>query len=254
MATAVGAIPSAGEIPQNGGLNGTSQKAAEDCGCDGPEAPVVVTDNAPTVSDLETIGELPVQDASGKEYKFSEIYGDPSAERHFVVFIRHFFCGVSSCASCNCILPANGLQNCREYIRALCSSIPPSSLSSNTKLTIIGCGSHELISRYIKETNCVYPLYTDQSQELYKALNLVRSLELGKKPEYIKTSFSTLIVSGIMDGLKTGRHALKGGDFAQVGGEFLFVKKEGKWEVQWCHRMKTTRDHTEMRELKKLLG
>lgn len=47
---------------------------------------------------------------------------------------------------------------------------------------------------------------------------------------------------------------LKGGDSWQVGGEFLFVKKGENWEVEWCHRMKTTRDHTEMGELKKVLG
>ncbi len=44
--------------------------------------------------------------------------------------------------------------------------------------------------------------------------------------------------------------ALKGGDQKQVGGEFLF---EGG-EVRWCHRMRNTRDHVEVPELREVLG
>lgn len=88
--------------------------------------------------------------------------------------------------------------------------------------------------------------------------------------------------------LKGGK-ALRGGDYHQVGGEFLFepttssevgspisspgeeaekklgdVKKgeEGMLEignvmekhVTWCHRMKNTRDHAEIPELREVLG
>lgn len=43
---------------------------------------------------------------------------------------------------------------------------------------------------------------------------------------------------------------LRGGDFRQVGGEFLF--ENGK--VTWCHRMRNTRDHAEIPDLRKHLG
>jgi hypothetical protein len=145
-------------------------------------------------------------------------------------------------------------QNCREYVIALSTSIPPSSLPPSTKVTIIGCGSHELISRYAQGSKCAYPLYVDPTQSLYKALNLARTMEPGQKPEYIKRSMLGGSIGSIIDGIKSGRRATKGGDFWQVGGEFLFVTKEGKWEVEWCHRMKFTRDHTEMEELKKVIG
>ena len=43
---------------------------------------------------------------------------------------------------------------------------------------------------------------------------------------------------------------LKGGDFWQVGGEFIIESGE----VTWCRRMRNTRDHAEMPEIKRLLG
>jgi len=80
-------------------------------------------------------------------------------------------------------------------------------------------------------------------------------LQLGdKKPEYVKQSMFTGVMTSVFDALKTGRKATKGGDWWQVGGEFLFVKEGDGWKIEWCHRMKTTRDHTEMPELKKVLG
>lgn len=72
---------------------------------------------------------------------------------------------------------------------------------------------------------------------------------------------------------------LSAGDMAVNGGEFLFVRDqeervsvervgekgerlpqarqtadEGSWRVEWCHRMKNTRDHTEVEDLKIVLG
>ena len=43
---------------------------------------------------------------------------------------------------------------------------------------------------------------------------------------------------------------LSGGDYRQVGGEFLF--QNGK--VTWCHRMKSTRDHAEIPLVRQQLG
>ena len=43
---------------------------------------------------------------------------------------------------------------------------------------------------------------------------------------------------------------LSGGDYRQVGGEFLF--QNGK--VTWCHRMKYTRDHAEIPLVRQQLG
>lgn len=57
-------------------------------------------------------------------------------------------------------------------------------------------------------------------------------------------------VQSVLQGLKTGNKALRGGDFKQVGGEFLF--ENGK--CVWAHRMRNTRDHEEVEKLRGLLG
>ena len=39
------------------------------------------------------------------------------------------------------------------------------------------------------------------------------------------------------------------GDMSLNGGEFLFTREGGEgeeWKVDWCHRMRNTRDHTEI--------
>jgi hypothetical protein len=80
---------------------------------------------------------------------------------------------------------------------------------------------------------------------------------MGKKPDYVTSSLFGTTIRGIMQGLGAGKKATKGGDWMQVGGEFLFVKngKEGAmWPVTWAHRMKTTRDHAEIKELRSVLG
>lgn len=57
-------------------------------------------------------------------------------------------------------------------------------------------------------------------------------------------------VKSIWQGISTGREALKGGDFKQVGGEFLF--EEGQCVT--VHRMRNTRDHLEIEDVRALVG
>lgn len=58
------------------------------------------------------------------------------------------------------------------------------------------------------------------------------------------------MLKSIYQGVMSGRGAMKGGDYKQVGGEFLF--EDGV--VTWCHRMRNTRDHAEIPVLRKALG
>jgi hypothetical protein len=105
-------------------------------------------------------------------------------------------------------------------------------------------------------TTCPYPIYTDPSRKLYSILSLQRNSSPGnKKPSYLKQSWSSVFFGGILQGLKAGRLATKSGEPFLNGGEFLFVESEnGEWKVEWTHRMKNTRDHTEIPEIGKLLG
>jgi hypothetical protein len=104
---------------------------------------------------------------------------------------------------------------------------------------------------YASTTNCPFPIYAEPTRKLYDLLGMTRTLYLGKKrPNYVQTNLFISGVQSIMQGLKTGNKALKGGDFKQVGGEFLF--EQGK--CVWVHRMRTTRDHCEVEEVRGLLG
>ena len=73
---------------------------------------------------------------------------------------------------------------------------------------------------------------------------------MGRTPEYQQRSFVSMVFNSLLQELKSGRNMLSGGDFKQVGGEFLF--QEGK--VTWCHRMRSTRDHAELPIVREQLG
>lgn len=104
---------------------------------------------------------------------------------------------------------------------------------------------------YARETEWPYPIYVDPSKSLYAQLGMIRTLNLGpKSPEYMQYSLPSAVVRAIFQSIKAGRGAFKGGDYWQVGGEFLF--EDGG--ASWCHRMKNTRDHAEIPETRRQLG
>lgn len=198
---------------------------------------VDVNDDLPTETDLKRVGDLLLLDSQGVSRPFKELYtGAGVAPRQLIIFVRHFFCG-----------------NCQEYLRTLSSSISPESLlalKTPTFITVIGCGRPELIDMYVQTTSCPFPVYADPTHKLYDYLGMTRTLNLGKKPNYIHSNLFVTSVQSIVQSLKTGDKALKGGDFKQVGGEFLF--ENGK--CMWVHRMRNTRDHAEIEDLRRVIG
>ncbi|KAI4146211.1 MAG: hypothetical protein LQ340_006008 [Diploschistes diacapsis] len=245
-------------------MNGNAKNATK------PEGPsrefsgtVKVSQRPPSKMDLEKVAELPVLDSNGKSRTFKYLYSDPehAGHRTLIIFIRHFFCGVRPS-----FLPSQALehhnnstnkvppQNCQEYLRTLCSSISPSSLSSlptPTSIVVVGCGSPDLIPFYASASSCHFPVYADSTRALYEQLHMISTKSLGpKRPAYQQRSLISISLESIYQGLSRGRQAFKGGDFWQVGGEFLIEREE----VRWCHRMTSTRDHTEVPELRRVLG
>jgi len=199
---------------------------------------VLVSNDIPTQIDLDKCADLLVLDAQGTSRPFKTLYaGEGVAPRQLIIFVRHFFCG-----------------NCQEYLRTLASSVTPEALltlPTPTFITVIGCGRPELIDMYAATTSCPFPIYADPTRKLYDYLGMGRTLDLGKKkPDYIQSNLFATTVQSIVQVLKTGRDGLKGGDFKQVGGEFMF--EEGK--VVWCHRMRNTRDHAQVPELRRIIG
>ncbi|KAF2126719.1 hypothetical protein P153DRAFT_368781 [Dothidotthia symphoricarpi CBS 119687] len=201
------------------------------------EGNVEVDNHIPTEKELSSVEDLHVLDAKGQSIPFKELYkGEGVAPRQLIIFIRHFFCG-----------------NCQEYLRTIASSITPDdllALPTPTFITVIGCGRPELIQMYTEATSCPFPIYADPTRKLYDILGMTRTYNLGAKPEYIHTHMLINSVQSVFQSLGTGKNALKGGDFKQVGGEFLF--EDG--ECTWAHRMRNTRDHVEVHELRGLLG
>ncbi|KAF1836268.1 hypothetical protein BDW02DRAFT_567161 [Decorospora gaudefroyi] len=201
------------------------------------EGSVDVNNDIPTAKDLSRVADLLVLDAQGESRPFKELYQAPLiAPRQLIIFIRHFFCG-----------------NCQEYLRTLSSSIKADALlalPTPTSIVVIGCGRPELIPMYTEATACPFPIYADPSRKLYDYLGMTRTFDLGSKPQYMQTNVLINSVQSIFQGLSSGRKALKGGDLKQVGGEFLFEHGE----CVWARRMKTTRDHTEVSEIRTLIG
>jgi hypothetical protein len=147
----------------------------------------------------------------------------------------------------------NSRQNCQEFLRTLSSSITPDALlalPTPTFITVIGCGKPDLIPMYTETTKCPFPIYADPTRKLYDHFGMTRTFTLGSKPAYMHTNMLINSVQSIFQGIGTGKNALKGGDFKQVGGEFLFENGE----CTWVHRMKTTRGHSEVSDLRNLLG
>ncbi|TVY93226.1 Thioredoxin-like protein [Lachnellula willkommii] len=233
----------------------------------------------PTQEHLARLEKLMVLDKDGATIPFKDLYNGPNvARRVLIIFIRHFFCG-----------------NCQEYIRSIAASITPSDLlhlPTPTFIAVVGCGSPSLISMYQETTSCPFPIYADPTKKTYEELGMLRTLTLGAHPEYMRKSLMSAMVGSFVQSLKQmkGGKAFQGGDYQQVGGEFLFEpvnmatpicspdvsnadnerKKLGEGEVAsgnlgggtfieekrvtWCHRMRNTRDHAEIPELREVLG
>ncbi|KAI9644124.1 hypothetical protein NHQ30_007477 [Ciborinia camelliae] len=249
-----------------------------------------VDPSAEFVGDINTNNDLPSQeilkrvesmivlDRDGQSRPFKSLYSGPNvARRVLVIFIRHFFCG-----------------NCQEFLRTLTASITEDSLlqlHTPTFIAVVGCGSPSLIPMYQEATNCPFPIYADPTKNLYNELGMMRTLNLGTRPEYQRRGTLLGMAQSVVQSLKQIKNGnlFQGGDFQQVGGEFLFEpvrmstpiaspadgpnesmhasggilgngdkigENEGYEEkrVTWCHRMRNTRDHAEIPEIREVLG
>lgn len=192
------------------------------------------TEDLPSNMILSNYAHYPIFDAQGGSHHFEDLY---KAGRVMVIFVRHFFCGM-----------------CQDFLRSLCTDITLETLKSArtpSSIVIIGCGQPELIEDYAAKTQCRFPIYADPARKLYEALGMTSTMNQGdKRPSYQSGGILTIAGKSLVQGIAAGSGALKGGNFSQVGGEFLF--EEGR--ITWCHRMRNTRDHTETNDLKMLLG
>ncbi|KAG0646237.1 hypothetical protein D0Z07_8292 [Hyphodiscus hymeniophilus] len=230
---------------------------------------VNTNNDLPSQAILKSVADMPLLDKDGKVVPFKNLYsGTNGTRRVLVIFIRHFFCG-----------------NCQEFLRTLTDSISTAELlrlPTPTFIAVVGHGSHSLIPMYANVTHCPFPIYADPTKHLYNALGMVRTLNMGTRPEYQRRGTVKGMWQSVVQGISNlkGGKALQGLDWHQVGGEFLFepidmstpitspefeVNKQlngafprdgyvEEKQVTWCHRMKNTRDHAELPELREILG
>ncbi|KAF2083604.1 hypothetical protein K490DRAFT_51246 [Saccharata proteae CBS 121410] len=206
-------------------------------------ADVDVSDDCPSRSVLNGAGDHLIYDGQGNSRTFKSLYDGDAVigERQLVLFVRHFFCGA-----------------CQAYLKALTESITPQTyftMPIQTSISIVGCGSPKLIAHYKKMTGCPFPIYADPTRKLYKSLGMSWSLNIGtKRPEYMSEIAPPAWLAGQLKQVGTVEkkkrgQGFRGGNWLQIGGEFLF--EDG--DVIWCHRMKNYRDHTEITVLRRLL-
>jgi hypothetical protein len=73
-----------------------------------------VNDDLPTEKDLQRVGDLLLLDDKGQSRPFKELYNAPHvAPRQLIIFIRHFFCGVS-CATASEVHQLTGARIARN--------------------------------------------------------------------------------------------------------------------------------------------
>jgi hypothetical protein len=197
-----------------------------------PTATKDTTYALPTSDTVSKIATLPITKEDGTQIPFSSLYAGPDVNpgtKHLIIFVRHFYCG-----------------SCQSYVETL-SRNNPAFEKHNIAITIIGNGAPSEIAPYRSRTAISFPIYTDPKRELYAALGMTVTLSAGEaQPEYIPGSM-------LANALKSTWNAVtspavwrgRAGNFAQNGGELLFVSGE----LKWCHRMRNTRDHAEIGEL-----
>lgn len=83
-------------IPGRSMANGPTANGKHHNATDDFRGDIKVNNNPPTKEQLEKIADLPVLDVNKKKCTFKSLYADNEngPRRVFVVFIRHFFCGV----------------------------------------------------------------------------------------------------------------------------------------------------------------
>lgn len=131
---------------------------------------------------------------------------------------------------------------------------------------------------YQDATACPFPIYADPTKKLYEELSMTSTWAMGPRPDYMRRGMVSSTILSIFQGLRQvpkGK-ASKAGNMQQVGGEFLFEPASLSVEngmivgdspvaspadeygevkkVTWCHRMRNTRDHAEIPELREVLG
>ncbi|GAA6055253.1 hypothetical protein JCM3770_001508 [Rhodotorula araucariae] len=207
----------------------------------------------PSVEDLEQAAACELVGEGGNVVTFGELIKARGERRTVVIFLRHAWCGL-----------------CAQYVEALNrATVNLVSLSTSSfiqlgegrqpgpripplYIVLINSGSPALISSYRARMATPFPLYSQRSRTLYKALGMTKKTwDMGKDSEkgsYIVKSKLANVTSSISAGV-----ALRGypGSQTQLGGEFVFEPSpvDGSIKCLYASRMHTTRAHAEIEDV-----
>uniref|UniRef100_V5GNP1 Glucose 1-dehydrogenase n=1 Tax=Kalmanozyma brasiliensis (strain GHG001) TaxID=1365824 RepID=V5GNP1_KALBG len=175
-------------------------------------------DALPTSEQLSAANAAYVLDNQGNQVDFSSIQDQAKAKQLplVLIFTRHFHCGM-----------------CKEYVRAVAASNILTD-PSRVLTVIVGPGEASGLTAYRNSVNNPpFTFYADPQLRLYHALGVTRrNLSTGdpskeKIGSHHTGSYTQNLFSSIGEILKSGTQALKGGDFKQLGGEFVWNQEAG---------------------------
>lgn len=129
----------------------------------------------------------------------------------------------------------------------LLDTVPPDARPA--QVIIIGCGDHSMIMPYMEETTDEFPIYSCPSGKIYDKLQMNRTSAFTDPPPYAELSLRSSFVKCMKQIWKRGLNGLKGGNWDQQGGEWIFV--DGK--LRYAHRMEASNDHLTAERLMDIL-
>lgn len=127
----------------------------------------------------------------------------------------------------------------------------------STSIIVIGCGHHALIDHWKSIAECPFPVFTHPTVQIHKTLGFVFTQENRDSTGYYKANMLQSAFNAASQAfwkLPAGLSA-SGGSPMNNGGEFVFESTPtGEKTVTWCHRMQHATDHTQPRDIFKVLG
>ncbi|KAL3463688.1 AhpC/TSA antioxidant enzyme-domain-containing protein [Aspergillus heterothallicus] len=198
-------------------------------------------DLPPDLSELRDAYELELRCPAGEPVRLGELILDKGDHiTTVIIFIRHFFCAYD-----------------QDYVRSISHQLTDNMLQSlptstgPSQLIIIGCGDPALIAPYVSETSTPFPIYSDPTGQIYDTLHMNRTCDnITHQPSYSTVGFWRGVGKSIRQMAGSGWNALRGGEWGQNGGEWVF--RNGR--CVYMHRMKDVGDHLTASELLGILG
>ena len=212
-----------------------------------PELPTQTEWAKPTISQLAYAASLPVITESGLRIAFGSLF---ATQRAVVIFIRHFWCPLCQdyMTSLTSIAHPDMMYTTPPYSPSPLSGGANSEKAKKVQLVVISNGSHAFLPKYRQVFGMPFSMYTDPSLALYQALGMGRDGRRvpsvasmhghGRRTEavvqhdekemmldggYVQHGLVSGIAMVIGRALKTAMPVWeKGGDLAQLGGEFIF--------------------------------